>query len=166
MKKLVIVESPAKSKTIEKYLGDDYKVMSSFGHIRDLATTGKGGLGIDVEDEFKPNYIISKDKKKVVSELKKAAKNADEILLATDLDREGEAISWHLAQELNVDLDKENRIVFNEITKKAILEAIENPLKVNNTNNIITNNAPTKPNSSQIIEKIKSLCGSGKYKNF
>ncbi len=130
MKKLVIVESPAKSKTIEKYLGDDYKVMSSLGHIRDLATTGKGRLGVDVEDDFKPKYIISKEKKKVVSELKKAAKKADEIYLATDLDREGEAISWHLAQELDVDLEKENRIVFNEITKSAIVEAFKHPRKV------------------------------------
>lgn len=130
MSKLVIVESPSKAKTIEKYLGDDYTVMSSVGHIRDLATTGKGGLGVDVEDGFKPKYIISKDKKKVVTDLKKAAKKADEVLLATDLDREGEAISWHLAEVLDIDLEQENRIVFNEITKKAILEAVEKPRKI------------------------------------
>lgn len=130
MKKLVIVESPSKSKTIEKYLGDEYTVLSSVGHIRDLATSGKGGLGVDVEDDFKPKYIISKQKKKVVDELKKAAKKADKIYLATDLDREGEAISWHLAEVLGLDLEEENRIVFNEITKNAILEAIENPRKI------------------------------------
>ena len=130
MKKLVIVESPSKSRTIEKYLGDDYQVLSSVGHIRDLATTGKGGLGVDVEDEFKPKYIVSKGKKKTVTELKKAAKNADEIFLATDLDREGEAIAWHLAEELKVDLNENNRIVFNEITKDAILEAFKHPRKI------------------------------------
>ncbi len=130
MSKLVIVESPSKAKTIEKYLGDDYTVLSSVGHIRDLATTGKGGLGVDVEDDFKPKYIISKEKKKVVTELKKAAKKADEVLLATDLDREGEAISWHLAEVLDLDLEQENRIVFNEITKKAILEAVDKPRKI------------------------------------
>lgn len=130
MSKLVIVESPSKAKTIEKYLGDEYTVMSSVGHIRDLATSGKGGLGVDVDDDFKPKYIISKDKKKVVADLKKAAKKADEVLLATDLDREGEAISWHLADELGLDLNLENRIVFNEITKNAILEAVDNPRKI------------------------------------
>ncbi len=130
MKKLVIVESPSKSRTIEKYLGADYQVLSSKGHIRDLAKTGKGRLGVDVEDGFKPKYVISKEKKKVVAELKKAAKNADEIYIATDLDREGEAIAWHLAEELNVDLTQNNRIVFNEITKDAILEAFKNPRKI------------------------------------
>ncbi|NLC54675.1 MAG: type I DNA topoisomerase [Erysipelothrix sp.] len=130
MKKLVIVESPSKSRTIEKYLGDEYQVLSSKGHIRDLATTGKGGLGVDVDDDFKPNYIISKEKKKTVAELKKAAKDADEIFIATDLDREGEAIAWHLAEELKVDLNKNNRIVFNEITKDAILEAFKHPRKI------------------------------------
>ena len=95
-KKLVIVESPSKSKTIEKYLGSDYKVLSSKGHIRDLATTGKFGLGVDVENEFTPSYIPMKGKSKVISSLKKLAKESDEIYLATDPDREGEAISWHL----------------------------------------------------------------------
>ena len=130
MKKLVIVESPSKSKTIEKYLGEDYKVLSSKGHIRDLAIKGKGGLGVDIENNFEPTYVISKDKKDVVKELKAAAKKADCVLLATDPDREGEAISWHLAQVLDLDLNDNNRIVFNEITKNAILNAIDKPRKI------------------------------------
>lgn len=127
MKNLVIVESPSKSKTIEKYLGKDYKVLSSKGHIRDLATKGKGGLGVDVDNNFEATYVIDKEKKKLVSDLKKAAKEADNVYLATDPDREGEAISWHLANVLDLDLDKEDRIVFNEITKKAVLNALDNP---------------------------------------
>lgn len=127
MSKLVIVESPSKSKTIEKYLGSDYQVVSSKGHIRDLATTGKGGLGIDIENDFKPTYKISTDKKDVVKTLKNLAKKSDEVFLASDPDREGEAISWHLAQELGLDMNEENRIVFNEITKNAILEAFDHP---------------------------------------
>ena len=95
MKKLVIVESPSKSKTIEKYLGSNYKVVSSKGHIRDLATTGKGGLGIDIENEFTPSYVISQEKKDTVKELINAAKKCDEVYLASDPDREGEAIAWH-----------------------------------------------------------------------
>lgn len=130
MSKLVIVESPSKSKTIEKYLGSDYQVMSSKGHIRDLATTGKGGLGIDIENEFTPTYKISRDKKDVVKELKKCAKKADEVYLASDPDREGEAIAWHLAKELDLDLNQDNRIIFHEITKPAILEALNHPRKV------------------------------------
>ena len=130
MKKLVIVESPSKSRTIEKYLGEDYQVLSSKGHIRDLAKTGKGRLGVDIENEFKPKYVISKQKSKTVKELKAAAKKADEIFIATDLDREGEAIAWHLAEVLKVDLNKDNRIIFNEITKKAILEAFKHPRKI------------------------------------
>ena len=118
MKKLVIVESPSKSRTIEKYLGEDYQVLSSKGHIRDLAKTGKGRLGVDIENEFKPKYVISKQKSKTVKELKAAAKKADEIFIATDLDREGEAIAWHLAEVLKVDLNKDNRIIFNETTLK------------------------------------------------
>ena len=102
MNNLVIVESPAKSKTIEKYLGGDYKVVSSKGHIRDLATTGKYGLGIDIEDNFKPNYIAIKGKAKDIASLKKLAKSADKVILATDPDREGEAISWHLFDELKL----------------------------------------------------------------
>ena len=127
MKNLVIVESPSKSKTIEKYLGKDYKVVSSKGHICDLATKGKEGLGVDVENDFKPTYEISKTKKDVVKELKSDVKDADFVYLATDPDREGEAISWHLANTLGLDLNENNRIVFNEITKKAVLSALDNP---------------------------------------
>ena len=127
MKNLVIVESPSKSKTIEKYLGKDFKVTSSKGHICDLATKGKEGLGVDVENEFAPTYEISKDKKEVVKELKKLVEGADFVYLATDPDREGEAISWQLARELGLDLDEKNRIVFNEITKNAVLKALDDP---------------------------------------
>ena len=122
-KKLVIVESPSKSKTIEKYLGSDYKVVSSLGHIRDLATTGKYGLGIDIENKFKPNYEIIKGKNKLVSELKKYVKESDYVYLATDPDREGEAISWHLYDTLGLKKDSYKRIVFNEITKDVILSS-------------------------------------------
>ena len=130
MKNLVIVESPSKSKTIEKYLGKDYKVVSSKGHIRDLSTRGKGGLGVDIDNGFKADYVISKDKKDVVESLKKLSSAADNVLLATDPDREGEAISWHLAQVLDLDTSKTNHIVFNEITKKAVLKAIEEPRRI------------------------------------
>ncbi|MDE5539581.1 MAG: DNA topoisomerase I, partial [Bacilli bacterium] len=102
MNNLVIVESPAKSKTIEKYLGGDYKVVSSKGHIRDLATTGKYGLGIDIENDFTPNYIPLTGKKKDIAALKKMAKESSKVILATDPDREGEAISWHLFDELGL----------------------------------------------------------------
>lgn len=124
MKNLVIVESPAKAKTIEKFLGKDYEVLSSYGHIRDLA---KKEMSIDVENNYEPEYHISEDKSKLVSELKKAAKNADMVWLASDEDREGEAIAWHLRETLGLKPDKTKRIVFNEITKNAILHAIENP---------------------------------------
>ncbi len=127
MKNLVIVESPSKSKTIEKYLGKDFKVTSSKGHICDLATKGKEGLGVDIDHDFKATYVISPDKKQVVEDLKKEVKNSDFVYLATDPDREGEAISWHLARELGLDLKQNNRIVFNEITKNAVLKALENP---------------------------------------
>ncbi|MBQ1566534.1 MAG: type I DNA topoisomerase, partial [Erysipelotrichaceae bacterium] len=127
MKNLVIVESPSKSKTIEKYLGKDFKVTSSKGHICDLATKGKEGLGVDVENDFAPTYEISKDKKEVVKELKKLVEGSDFVYLATDPDREGEAISWHLARELGLDLNEKNRIVFNEITKNAVLKALDDP---------------------------------------
>ena len=122
-KKLVIVESRSKSKTIEKYLGGDYKVVSSLGHIRDLSTTGKYGFGIDIENNFKPNYEIIKGKKKLVGDLKKEVKDSDFIYLATDPDREGEAISWHLYDTLGIKKDKYKRIVFNEITKDVILSS-------------------------------------------
>ena len=123
---LVIVESPAKAKTIEKFLGKDYKVMSSYGHIRDLK---KKELSIDL-DTLNPDYEIPDEKKKVVSELKKSAKAADKVWLASDEDREGEAISWHLCEVLGLDEDKTNRIVFHEITKPAILKAIESPRRL------------------------------------
>lgn len=126
-KKLVIVESPSKSKTIGNYLGSDYHVTSSKGHIRDLATSGKGGLGVDIENDFKPTYVINKDKKDVVKALKTDVKKADEVYLATDPDREGEAISWHLAEVLGLDPMTTHRVVFNEVTKNAVKNAIENP---------------------------------------
>ena len=123
-KNLVIVESPAKAKTIEKFLGKDFTVKSSFGHVMDLS---KKNLGVDIENGFIPNYEISIDKKKIVSELKKLAKNAEMVWLASDEDREGEAISWHLFNALKLDESKTKRIVFHEITKTAIVKAIENP---------------------------------------
>lgn len=125
-KNLVIVESPAKAKTIQKYLGKDFEVKSSFGHIRDLP---KKGMGIDLET-FTPDYEVSADKKKLVTELKAAVKKADMIWLASDEDREGEAIAWHLAQELKLKDENTKRIVFHEITKNAILKAVENPRKI------------------------------------
>ncbi len=127
-KNLVIVESPAKAKTIEKFLGKDFKVTSCFGHIADLPSKE---LGVDVENNFKPQYIVDKDKKAVVKQLKELAAKADMIWLASDEDREGEAISWHLAETLNLDKNKTKRIVFNSITKSAILKAIENPRAIN-----------------------------------
>lgn len=129
-KNLVIVESPSKSKTIEKYLGKDYKVVSSKGHIRDLATTGKYGLGVDVDNNFKPNYIPVAGKKKLISELKKLVKDSDEVILATDPDREGEAISWHLLDTLGIKDTNYERVLFHEITKDKVLEAIKNPTKI------------------------------------
>ncbi|MCI5774349.1 MAG: type I DNA topoisomerase [Erysipelotrichaceae bacterium] len=130
MKNLVIVESPSKSKTIEKYLGKDFTVVSSKGHIRDLATRGKDGLGIDVENNFTPTYVIAKGKKDVVNDLKKQVAACDKVYLATDPDREGEAISWHLANELEQDIDDVNRVVFNEITHDAVIEAFKHPRKI------------------------------------
>ena len=130
MSELVIVESPAKSKTIEKYLGSNYHVVSSKGHIRDLATTGKYGLGIDIEEGFKPNYVPIKGKKKDIAALKKLASSSDKVILATDPDREGEAISWHLYDELGLDEEKSERVVFNEITKDVVIDAINHPRKI------------------------------------
>jgi len=126
-KNLVIVESPAKAKTIEKFLGKDFKVASSFGHIADLPSKE---LGVDVEGDFTPKYIVSPDKKSLVKELKGLAKKAEMVWLASDEDREGEAIAWHLAEELDLKDDSTKRIVFHEITKTAILKAIENPRKI------------------------------------
>lgn len=127
-KNLVIVESPAKAKTIEKFLGKDFKVESSFGHIADLPSKE---LGVDVENDFEPKYIVDQEKKSLVKKLKDLAKKADTIWLASDEDREGEAISWHLAETLGLDRDKTKRIVFNSITKSAIQKAIENPRAIN-----------------------------------
>ena len=119
-KNLVIVESPAKAKTIEKFLGNDFKVMSSYGHIRDLK---KKEMSIDIQT-LEPEYEIPEEKEKLVKELKSSAKKAEKVWLASDEDREGEAISWHLCEVLGLDEEKTNRIVFHEITKPAILEAI------------------------------------------
>ena len=126
-KNLVIVESPAKAKTIEKFLGKDFKVQSSFGHIADLPSKE---LGVDVDGDFTPKYIVSSDKKKLVADLKKEAKKAEMVWLASDEDREGEAIAWHLAEELDLKKENTKRIVFHEITKTAILKAIENPRQI------------------------------------
>ena len=127
MKNLVIVESPSKSKTIEKYLGKGYKVLSSKGHIRDLATTGKYGLGVDLEDNFKPNYKLMPGKTKLVDELKKEVKSSDNVILATDPDREGEAISWHIYDALKLNDNNYKRVVFNEITHDAVVNAFKKP---------------------------------------
>lgn len=127
MKNLVIVESPAKAKTIEQYLGKDFVVRSSYGHIRDLS---KKGMGIDIANHFVPSYEVSPDKKKTVTELRKLAKQAEVVWLATDEDREGEAIAWHLAEALNLDVTDTKRIVFHEITKPAITQAVANPRQV------------------------------------
>lgn len=129
-KKLVIVESPHKSKTIEKYLGKDFKVVSSVGHIRDLSTSGKYGFGVDIDNNFKPDYKIIKGKAKLVKELKKDIKDADFVYLATDPDREGEAISWHLYDTLRLKEENYDRIVFNEITKKAVLDSFNKARKI------------------------------------
>ncbi|MBU1098209.1 MAG: type I DNA topoisomerase [Bacteroidetes bacterium] len=129
IKNLVIVESPAKAKTIEGFLGNDFKVVSSYGHIRDLE---KKNAGIDVNNNFKPTYIVPDDKKNVVRDLKKIMKETDIVWLATDEDREGEAISWHLFDELKLDKSKTKRIIFNEITKKAITNAVANPRTIDN----------------------------------
>ncbi|SHF76063.1 DNA topoisomerase I [Flavobacterium defluvii] len=127
-KNLVIVESPAKAKTIEKFLGSDFQVESSYGHIADLPSKE---IGVDVENGFKPKYEVSPDKKALVTKLKSLSKNAETVWLASDEDREGEAISWHLAEELKLDTKKTKRIVFNSITKSAILKAIDNPREIN-----------------------------------
>ena len=125
--KLVIVESPAKCTTIKRYLGEDYTVMASLGHIRDLATSGKDGLGVNVADDFSPTYIINKDKQHIVKELKGVMSKCDEVILATDPDREGEAIAWHLAQVLGLDVNTTKRLEFHEITRDSIGEAMNHP---------------------------------------
>ena len=128
MANLVIVESPAKANTIKGYLGSNYKVIASKGHIRDLP---KSTLGIDVDNNFEPHYINIRGKGDVIKELKKEAKSASKIFLATDPDREGEAISWHIANQLGIPADKACRVTFNEITQSAVKEAIKNPRRIN-----------------------------------
>ena len=146
-KNLVIVESPSKSKTIEKYLGGDYKVVSSKGHIRDLATTGAYGLGVDVEDNFKPNYIPIKGKSSVIKELKKDVKDSDMIFLASDPDREGEAIAWHLKDTLGIKDKNYKRVLFNEITHDKVLEAMEHPT-------VIDDNLVKSQETRRILDRI------------
>lgn len=124
--KLVIVESPTKASTIKRYLGNDYKVMASYGHIRDLAKDGQDNLGVDIENNFLPHYEISEGKNALVTRLLNASKEADEVYLATDPDREGEAISWHLAKVLNLDLNTTKRLEFHEITSYGIKNALDN----------------------------------------
>ena len=127
-KNLVIVESPAKARTIERYLGADYRVLASYGHVRDLPENpGNGKFGVDVDHDFAPEYVISEDRRKQVAEISKAAKSADMIFLATDLDREGEAIAWHVAEAANVPSERTRRVTFSEITESAIREAFANP---------------------------------------
>ena len=128
MSKLIIVESPSKVKPIKKYLGSEYKVMASKGHIRDLP---KSKLGVDIENDFAPQYINMADKKDLIKSLKNAASDCDEVYLATDPDREGEAISWHLAQILGLDMNALNRVTFNEVTKSAVTAGIKAPRKLN-----------------------------------
>src|ERR1700733_12800352 len=127
-KNLLIVESPAKAKTIEKILGEDFEVKSCYGHIRDLE---KNDMGIDIKNNFTPRYIVPEDKEKVVKELKSLAKKSNEVWLASDEDREGESISWHLAEVLGLDPATTKRIVFHEITKPAIEKAVKNPRTIN-----------------------------------
>ncbi|MDR0915045.1 MAG: DNA topoisomerase I, partial [Oscillospiraceae bacterium] len=127
MKNLIIVESPAKAKTIKKYLGKDFEVIASMGHVRDLQ---KSKLSVDIENNFEPKYVVSKDKTKLVNQIKKDAKAVDNVYLATDPDREGEAISWHLAYILGLDPAAQNRVEFNEITKKGVTNGMQNPRSI------------------------------------
>jgi DNA topoisomerase-1 len=127
----VIVESPAKARTIERYLGDDYRVLASYGHVRDLPENpGKGKFGVDVDHDFRPEYVVSDDRRKQVAEISKAARTADAVFLATDLDREGEAIAWHVAEAANVPADKARRVTFSEITEGAIRDAFAHPREI------------------------------------
>ena len=146
-KNLVIVESPSKSKTIEKYLGADYKVVSSKGHIRDLATSGQYGLGVDIEDGFKPNYVPIKGKSSVIKALKKDVKDSDLVYLASDPDREGEAIAWHLKDALGIKDNNYKRVLFNEITHDKVLEAIQNPT-------VIDDNLVKSQETRRILDRI------------
>ncbi len=130
-KNLVIVESPAKADTIKKFLGDDYKVLSSQGHIRDIEPEGKNSMGIDFEHGYTPHYAIDSHKTHLIEQLQQEAKKADTVWLASDEDREGEAIAWHLKEVLNLKDKDTKRIVFHEITKNAILDAIQHPRFLN-----------------------------------
>ncbi len=130
-KHLVIVESPAKARTIERYLGDDYQVLASYGHVRDLPENpGKGKFGVDVDNDFAPDYLIPEDRRRQVSAIEKAARGADSVYLATDLDREGEAIAWHVAEAAHIPASKTQRVTFSEITESAILEAFAHPREI------------------------------------
>ncbi|HXX59835.1 MAG TPA: toprim domain-containing protein, partial [Candidatus Sulfotelmatobacter sp.] len=125
---LVIVESPAKARTIERYLGPDFHVLASYGHVRDLPENpGKGKLGVDVEHGFRPDYVVPDDRRKQVDSIARAAARADTVFLATDLDREGEAIAWHVAEAAHIPGDKQQRVTFGEITEGAIRSAFANP---------------------------------------
>ena len=146
-KNLVIVESPAKTKSIGKYLGNEFKVVSSKGHIRDLSTSGKFGLGVDIEDHFKPKYVTIKGKKKVIDDLKKDVKQSEFVYLATDPDREGEAISWHLYDVLGLNNENSSRIVFNEITKSAVRESL-------NHARVIDQNLVNSQETRRILDRI------------
>ena len=146
-KNLVIVESPSKSKTIEKYLGKDYKVVSSKGHIRDLATTGQYGLGVDIENGFKPNYVPIKGKSSVIKSLKKDVKDSDMVYLASDPDREGEAIAWHLKDALGIKDKGYKRVLFNEITHDKVIDAINNPT-------VIDDNLVKSQETRRILDRI------------
>ena len=146
-KNLVIVESPSKSKTIEKYLGGDFKVVSSKGHIRDLATTGQYGLGVEIENGFKPNYVPIKGKSSVIKDLKKLAKDSEMVYLASDPDREGEAIAWHLKDALGIKDNEYKRVLFNEITHDKVLEAIGNPT-------VIDDNLVKSQETRRILDRI------------
>jgi DNA topoisomerase-1 len=131
-KNLVIVESPAKAKTIERYLGPDYQVLASYGHVRDLPENpGKNQLGVDVEHDFAPDYEVVADRRRQIGAIGKAASRADAIFLATDLDREGEAIAWHLAEAVHLPPEKTRRVTFSEITEPAIREAFAHPRAIN-----------------------------------
>src|SRR6476660_9636234 len=128
---LVVVESPAKAKTIERYLGPGYTVLASYGHVRDLPENpGKGQLGVDVEHDFAPTYEISPDRHRQLAAIEKAAKGADTVYLATDLDREGEAIAWHVAEAIGLPEDRQARVTFSEITEPAIRAAFANPRSI------------------------------------
>src|SRR5437899_10048438 len=130
---LVIVESPAKAKTIERYLGDDYQVLASYGHVRDLPENpGKNQLGVDVDHNFEPSYEIVADRKRQVGAIEKAANKAQTVYLATDLDREGEAIAWHVAEAAGLAPEKTRRVTFSEITERAIKDAFAHPRQIDN----------------------------------